>query len=348
MGFITRATALYLCLFGGLATAGTFTITNLGNPAYDTEAFAVNAFGDVALTPCLPGVESIAYGINSMGVIAGTTFSQAGAQAVLFYDGQTWAVANFDGESYAKDVNDAGQVAGSSGGRAYIAHNGQVEFLTHTVDAIYDTANAINEEGAVAGTMLDPWGNHRAYLWFNGQTMWTGFLGGRHSFGTNLNDVGQSTGYAQTGEGWMHAFLSQGGLTIDLGTLGGTCSYAYGINNAGHVVGYSFRADGTMGAFLSINGVMIDLSSLVEGLDGWTLSTAYGINDAGQIVGTGFYNGRRSAFRLDPVVEGLAFASMAQPIESIDNPEPGTAALVLSGLLGVCLSRKVRGTGKTH
>ncbi|MEP7366726.1 MAG: hypothetical protein ABI972_26000, partial [Acidobacteriota bacterium] len=272
-----------LLLSCGSAAAGSFTITNLGDPAYDTEASALNASGVAALTSFLPGVNAIANGINNQGWVAGTTFSQSGAQAMLFYDGQSWAVANFAADSYAKDVNDAGQVVGTSAGKAFIAQGGQATFLTHPLDSIYDTANAVNEAGAVAGTMIDEWGIARAYVWYHGQTIWTGFLGGQHSYGTNLNDAGQSTGYSQTSEGWMRAYLSQEGLTIDLGTLGGSCSYAYGINNAGHVVGYSFRDDGTMGAFLSIDGIMLDLSSLVEGAGGWYLNAAYGINDAGQI-----------------------------------------------------------------
>ena len=333
-----------LLLSCGSIVAGTFTITNLGSPTFDTGASAVNASGAAALTSFLPGADTIATGINSQGWVAGTTFTQAGAQATLFYDGQAWSVANFAAASYAHDVNDAGQVVGSSGGRAFIAQNSQAEFLTHPLDAIYDSANAVNEGGAVAGTMIDAWGVARAYVWYNGQTMWTGFLGGQHSYGTNLNDSGQSTGYSQTGGGWMHAFLSQDGLTIDLGTLGGSSSYAYGINNAGHVVGYSFRADGGMAAFLAIDGVMLDLTQLVEGAEGWSLSAAYGINDAGQIVGTGFYNGRRTALRLDPIAQSLAAAA---PLEDTAVPEPSTCVLILAGLVGVFLTRRLGVAGRT-
>lgn len=335
-------------VFCDASQAGMFTIANLGDPAYDTEAYAVNASGGVALNTCLPNVNTIASGINSQGWVAGTTFSQTGAQATLFYDAQSWAVANFAADSYAHDVNDAGQVAGTAGGKAFLAQNGQVNFLAHPLDSLYDSANAVNEAGAVAGTMIDESGIARAYVWYNGQTRWTGFLGGQHSYGTNLNDSGQSTGYAQTGDGWMHAFFSQDGLTIDLGTLGGTCSYAYGINNDGQVVGYSFRDDGSMSAFLTVNGVMLDLSSLVDGLDGWYLSAAYGINDAGQIVGTGFFNGRRSAFRLDPIGHALAPLTRNAEFEAAEVPEPSTGLLIVVGLLAVALTRRLGDTGRTH
>jgi probable HAF family extracellular repeat protein len=338
--------AAALCAF--TASAASFTITNLGSPEFDTEASAINSAGAAAITSFLPPANAIASGINAQGWIAGATFSQNGAQAMIFYDGQSWAVANFDTDSYAKDVNSQGQIVGSAGGRAYIAQNGQAVFLSHPLDSIADTANAINENGAVAGTMVDTSGTARAYIWYNGQTLWTGFLGGHHSFASNLNDSGQAVGYAQTAEGWMHAFLSANGETLDLGTLGGSCSYAYGINSDGSVVGYSYRADGSMGAFLFVDGVMLDLSSLVEGLDGWFLNAAYGINDSGQIVGTGFYNGRRTAFRLDPVQQVEALGAPADLLESAAIPEPSTGALLLFGVLGVFITRQLGHTGKSQ
>ena len=332
-----------------LACAGTFTITGLGDPKFDTEAAAINASGAAAVTAFADGPASIASGINSQGWVAGTTFGGNGAQATLFHDGQTWAVGGVGGGSFGRDVNNAGQVAGSANGRAYVAGNGQVSYLSHSLEARLDSANAINEAGAVAGTMVDEWGVSRGYLWYNGQTVWTGMLGGRNSAATNLNDAGHVVGFAETGDAWMHAYLTRDGLTIDLGTLGGSSSYAYGVNNRSDVVGYSWRADGAMAAFLWTNGIMLDLSSLVEGIDGWELATAFGINDAGQIVGTGFFQGRRSAFRLDPVAAG-SVAEVMRPVETLaaETPEPSTGFLIVIGIGLIFISRRLGDTRKSE
>ena len=341
-----------LCLgplvVGHGAAAAPFTIVNLGDVGFDTEAMAVNGSGQAAVTSYAPGVEWIASGINEAGVVVGTTFTQVGAQAMLYYDGQAWAVANFGGDSFGYDVNGAGEVAGTASNKAYVAKDGSVTWLSHPMGTMFDAANAINESGAVAGTLVDEWGIERGYVWANGQTRWTGTLGGMRSRATNLNDAGQVTGSAQTGDGWMHAFLAGEGYITDLGTLGGLASYAYGINNAGEVVGYSWREDGTMAAFLFTNGVMLDLSTLVEGLDGWTLATAYGINDAGQIVGTGFYNGRRTAYRLDPVVVGARLeAPLGLEAAETETPEPSTGVLIVMGVALVLLARRLGDTRKS-
>lgn len=338
--------AAVLCLSPS-AWASMFTITSLGDAGFDTEASAINAYGQAAVTSFLPGFDFMATCINGQGHIAGTTFTDFGAMATLYQNGQAMAVANFGGESYAHDVNDAGQVAGSAGNRAYIAQDGNITWLNHPISSIHDAANAINEQGVVAGTMIDPWGISRGYTWYNGQTTWTGTLGGMNTGATNLNDNGQSVGYAQTGDGFMHAFLAGDGYITDLGTLGGFASYAYGINNNGDVVGYSWRADGALAAFLYTNGIMLDLSSFVINLDGWMLATAYGINDQGQIVGTGFYNGRRTAYRLDPFIPTAPLAFAATSIPTVHNPEPSTITLICFGIAGILFSRRLGNTRKS-
>ena len=45
-------------------------------------------------------------------------------------------------------------VVGSNGGKAYTAHNGHVTYLSHPLATRYDIANAINENGAIAGSLM--------------------------------------------------------------------------------------------------------------------------------------------------------------------------------------------------
>lgn len=347
---------MLLGLVGGVAAAGTFTITSLGNAEFATDAFALNSGGDAAVTTYGPGIAAIAQGINDQGLIAGTTFSQSGAQATLWYDGQAWAAGNFSGSSYATDVNNAGQVVGSAGGRAFIAQNGRANVFGEVLGGLSSTANAVNESGAAVGTVQKNWHQSRGYIWYNGQTQWIGTLGGNSSYAIDINNAGQTAGHAQTATGWLHAFVYQDGHMLDLGTLGGSMSYAYGINNGGDVVGYSWRADGTLGAFLWMNGVMIDLAGLIEGADGWQITEAYAINDAGQIAGTGYFNGVRTAFRLEPIAQAAAapnlFSTAAlsdpQALEASAVPEPSYALLILFGLVGVFVTRRLRNSGKSR
>jgi hypothetical protein len=86
--------------------------------------------------------------------------------------------------------------------------------------------------------------------------------------------------------------------------------------------------------------VLFDLNVLVDPAAGWTLEAAYGINDAGQIVGWGWYGGRQSAFRLDPVPSEFT-DSLDDQLSMSDEaavPEPstfGVAAALLCGLAAV-------------
>jgi probable HAF family extracellular repeat protein len=107
--------------------------------------------------------------------------------------------------------------------------------------------------------------------------------------------------------------------------LGGA-SEARGINNHNEVVGWAYGPGAQMRAFVWSEGDgMLDLNSLIDPSSGWQLWAAMAINDAGQIVGTGWFNGKDTAFRLDPI------------------PEPATWRLLgLGGLAIVTVRRRSR------
>ena len=109
-----------------------------------------------------------------------------------------------------------------------------------------------------------------------------GSLGGRDAFGTDINEAGEVTGWAQTGDGAQHAFLARRGRPMkDLGTLGGD-SFGRDINDAGVITGDShIAAGGPDHAFRIRKGQsMVDLGTL-----GGDVSNAVAINNAGQITG---------------------------------------------------------------
>lgn len=133
----------------------------------------------------------------------------------------------------------------------------------------------------------------RTFLWFRGQAIDIGTLGGPDALpggGCDLQRpntvVGASytsfTPNPNTGVPTQNPFLWDNGTMIDLGNLGGTMSFAQCANNREEVIGSSnLHGDQVSHAFLWRNGRIRDLGTL-----GGNISEAIWINDAGEIAGT--------------------------------------------------------------
>ena len=207
------------------------------------------------------------------------------------------------GQTSAEDLNDGGQVVGSSvtalpGGPSHAflwTSSGGMQDLG-TLGGTHSLAFAINELSQVVGSStLAGDGVEHAFLWTpTGGMRDLGTLGGPLSRATGINDVGVVVGWSDTpGDVARHAFMwtPTGGMQ-DLGTLGGASSRAAGINNAGQVVGGAQTSSGHERAFLwTVSGGMQDLGHL-----GGFFSRATAINDAGQVVGFSSGPGTMSAF----------------------------------------------------
>ena len=199
--------------------------------------------------------------------------------------------------SYAADINDAGQVVGNSRTASGDLH----AFLWEDVNA---------NRQSDAGEMID-----------------LGTLGGGNSFAIGMNGFGQVVGTSPTASGDFRAFLwqdldgngqSDAGEMIDLGTLGGPTSSASGINGSGQVVGNADTASGEFHSFLitpedtnddgvpdlwfrdddgdGANDLMMELGTL-----GGDESRAKSINDLGQVVGNALTaSGELHAFLIRP------------------------------------------------
>jgi probable HAF family extracellular repeat protein len=192
------------------------------------------------------------------------------------------------GYSYIRDTNDEYWVR-----RAFLYQNGSMASLGTLGDANSNSyANDINNSGQVVGTSNITDGSERGFLYHNGVMTNLGTLGGYGSAAYGINESGQIVGYADlANDAGYHAFLYENGTMKDLGTLGGFGSGAYDINNSGQIVGWAHITNDIERAFLYENGTMINLNTLLPANSGWVLTEAFGINNNGQIHGRGIYQG---------------------------------------------------------
>ena len=216
----------------------------------------------------LPGdTASRATGINTQGHIVGVsspTYGEAtGSHAVLWQEGSIRDLGTlpfpFDSRAEASDINNGGQVAGTSYGVPY-------------------------PDGR---RIVEP---SHAFVWQRGRMTDLGTLGGLSSVAVAINERGEITGWSETGQfvpashgptPVVHAFMWQNGVMTDLGTLGGTFSDARDINNRGQVVGGSDSVD-AFGGYLWQRVSMTPLTGLNPG----DQTEAQAINDRGDAVGT--------------------------------------------------------------
>ncbi|MFI3198007.1 MAG: DUF3466 family protein [Methylococcaceae bacterium] len=219
----------------------------------------------------LGGTNSIAFAINNVGQVAGF--------AEVYYNGymlgHVWngaapvSVTFISTPSSISDINDAGQVVGSSRGSQYAGYHSE-----------------------------------QATLWDGTTETNLGTLGGTYSIAFAINNAGLVVGMADTADFYVaeHATLWNGITTTDLGTLGqpsSTGGYsspagsaAYAINNSGIVVGYSTIGAATH-ATLWNDTTITDLNSFLDASTvsaGWVLNRANGISDNGLIVGNASNN----------------------------------------------------------
>ncbi len=274
----------------------------------------------------------IAAGINSSGVIVGTTSS-----GVTEWSGGQATSLHIPG--YGNAINDAGQVAGAyqasaSELHAFVSTNDKLRDLG-TLGGNWSSADAINSKGQIAGVSLLANGSAHAFVWDGSGLSDIGTLGGANSYASGINNHGQVVGTAQTSEGYLNAFSWSSKGMVDLGTLGGSLSAAYGVNDSGDVVGYSLTAgNGATHGFFDQNGVMFDLNNLLPLGSQWTITAAYAVDDSGEILGTGSYLGQSYAVELSSsAADGSAFSA----VSPVATPEP--AAFILVGIGLIVLSR---------
>ncbi len=300
-GQIVGARGAGTSLAGAIWTAGTASaLPKLETTA--SQAYAINNSGQVvgyngAAHPTLwtNGVPSDLGGsgvsqardINDMGQIVGDSYgSTSGAQAVIWQGGTRTVLDTPTGTvSYARGINNDGDVVGVSGSRATLwADAGAAVTLGALTGSTGSQAYAINGNGVIVG-YTDFGSARHATLWDEGgNAVDLGFFaGGTRSQATDINLSGQIVGFSNIAAGQLftnnRAVLWQDGEMLDLNGLvdaglGWTLYQAEGINDQGQIVGYGINAQGERRGFLltAVPGAVPEPASWALMIGGFALA----------------------------------------------------------------------------
>ena len=262
----------------------------------------------IATREALAGAASPRYIVTDIGLLPGTVLPGGGSNRVLRINNSGQVVGNAfllnppvnqsDHTAFlysggfltslspllsANDINNAGQIAGSSstGQPAVRNSNGSITSLgVLPGDNNGGESLGINDMGQVVGfsafTRLpfvdDPTFYFRAFLYSNGVMQDLGF--GPFSAGYAINNSGQIVGASN--HEFLNLYYSNGVIT----TFNAKVHFR-DINNPGQATGEILDINNNQHALLYTNGVTQDLSTL----PGHRVSTGFGINDHGDVVG---------------------------------------------------------------
>ena len=246
---------------------------------------------DIGVLP--GGSGAFPFAINNSGQVVGqadepnpNVFGGTSSRAFLYSAGTMTSLGALTatGDSAGADINDGGQVAGTSETNQVDSH----AFL-YTQGAMMDlgtgAAQGINNTGQVVGQGFFNGAAH-AFVYSSGTTTDLGTLpGGTFSDAFGINLAGKIVGFADTGSGSDHAVLFDGATVTDIGTLPGfDGSLATRINAAGQIVGVSWPSvPTTTDTDLGLTGVPANITVAATHLSGsvvtYTAPTA--VDEAG-------------------------------------------------------------------
>ncbi|MGI5819225.1 MAG: hypothetical protein ACOX9R_14145 [Armatimonadota bacterium] len=290
-------------------------VTDLGTLGGDAgQALAVNQSGQVVGWSRLPGTDTFhaflwdngnmtelgtleaggnsqASGINSQGVICGTSdVAGANQRAFRYAGGQMEDIGALSPwvNAAAMDINDAGDIVGDASNHAFIWRDGQIQEMPTPEESGW--ATAVNSRGTIAGVFwrADLGASH-AFRGTATRAVDLDPAGTSRSWAYGINDAGAVVGCRAEGQ-YRHAFIYRRGSMRHIGSLGGNQAEAHGINNDGVIVGFDFavtQGGHVVHAFVW-DGAMHDLNDLLDQQSqGWTLVRALAISDNNLIVGHG-------------------------------------------------------------
>lgn len=246
--------------------------------------------------------EGLAYGvataINDQGqIVGGSEIQNYGShgfhimgladKAYLWQNSKMSALAADGSHAYA--INNAGQIVGTSKRTATLWKNGKPTKLNELPDFFGSSAQAISNNGQIAGVFFTKEGKRQAVAWIGEKMQPLGTLpGDDQSIATAVNDAGVVVGSSGKDNSYSNLpFVWEKGKMEMLFPLDGRTSLneASGINNHDQIVGYGLQEGIYMHAVLWEKRHPEDLNDLIAPDSGLVLMKATAINDQGQIVG---------------------------------------------------------------
>lgn len=191
---------------------------------------------------------AFAAAVNESGAVAGAELGCAGGcvgSAFVARGGQIEELGTHGAPaSAARGLNNEGIVVGSlhfsrgANQRAFTWRNGEFTFLKP--EMVFSRANAINDEGEVAG-VTSAFGSHHAVLWRGGEAIDIGTLPGLDvGEALSINNRDQVVGISYGSAASARAFLWQDSRMLDLNDLVPTNDWvlerATDINDRGQIV----------------------------------------------------------------------------------------------------------------
>ncbi len=178
------------------------------------------AFTQIASDSTYPSTS--ANGINDFGVIVGNDYLHAGARYTAYaYDNGVFTyfnapgTLNSQGDTWANDINNLGQIVGSfnpdntvqSGYQGYLYENSTFTTFADPLAAFGTFAQAINDAGQIVGFYVDSSNVDHGFLYFDGVfTTIDDPLGAQGTVATGVNNLGQVVGYYKDAGGAYHGF----------------------------------------------------------------------------------------------------------------------------------------------
>ena len=218
-----------------------------------------------------------AAGLSDGGKIVGQYYSEAkGTRAFLSDAGVTTDLGDLGGgfaAGYA--VNSAGHAVGFSAlddapfhAHGFFYADGVMHDLGAFLDASLSAATSINDHDQITG---QGWvqGSFHAFLYQDGALQDLGTLGGRESFGDDINASGQIVGSSDlAGDLGTAAYLWDGVSMLDLNALidpaeGWRLYEASSINDSGQIAAYGCRGDVCGGVLLDVAAAVPEPGSLM-------------------------------------------------------------------------------------